>query len=203
MQQLTFFRSQHRFFDSLVSFFSSISSLGIAFNAQANGVATGYSKTDFIALMGNPSVSGVELHLFPHNLLSTLIGNGWPSSLTFDAHPINQNPPSHPLNLTGLQGVHGSMIANAFVKYFEMNRSLVESKYTKDTRLWPMTWNFGRVVRNALAHNGGIKIDNINSPPVTWKNLTYSYLNNGKQILYCDVTAVELILLMADMDAFL
>lgn len=203
MPQRAYHRSQHRFFDSLVAFTASVSSLGTAFHAQSSGNASGYSVTDYIALVGNPKVSGVEFHFFPHNTLSTLIGNGWPSTLTLDEHPINQAPPQHPLKLTGLQGVHGAMIASAFVQYFEANRALAETKYSKDTQRWPSVWNFGRIMRNALAHKGVIKIDNQNAPAVAWRSLSYAHSNNGKQVLYQDVTAVELVLLMEDMDAVL
>jgi hypothetical protein len=93
------------------------------------------------------------------------------------------------------------MIANAFVKYFEETRSLVEAKYSKNTQQWPAVWNFGRVMRNALGHKGAIKFDNTKAQPIAWKSLSYSPSDNGKSVLYQDVTAVELVLLMEDMDA--
>jgi hypothetical protein len=201
MIQHTYLQSQHRFFDSLVAYIASTSSLDIAFAAQKYGNSPGFSPTEYVALTGNPTVSGVELHFFPHYILSTLVDNGWPTTLVLDEHPINQQPVAHPMNLTGLQGVHGAMIANAFVKYFEETRSLAQKKYSTDTQRWPSVWNFGRVMRNALGHKGAIKIDNPNAQAVKWRALSYSPSDNGKAILYHDVTAVELILLMEEMDA--
>lgn len=186
-----------------MAFASSIASLGVAFHAQAKGSSRGYTPTDYLALEGKPAVSGIELHFYPHRTLTTLAANGWPSSLSFDEYPLNQASPKHSIQLTGLQRVHGAMISNAFVQYFEANRSLAEAKFSKDTQRWPMEWNFGRVVRNALVHKGSIRIDNKNASAVTWKSLSYSHSENGKQILYRDVTAVELVLLMEEMDALL
>lgn len=201
MIQRTYLQSQHRFFDSLVAFTASASSLGIALAAQKNGNSPGFSPNEYVALTGNPTVAGVEFHFFPHKILSALVGNGWPTTLVLDEHPINPQPVVHSLNLTGLQGVHGAMIANAFVKYFEETRTFTEAKYSTNCQQWPSVWNFGRVIRNALGHKGTIKFDNPNAQPVTWKSLSYSPSDNGKAILYHDVTAVELILLMEDMDA--
>lgn len=200
MIQRTYIQSQHRFFDSLVGFIASVSSLGSALAAQKNGNSPGFSPTEYAALTGNPAVTGIEFHFFPHNILSTLVSNGWPTTLVLDEHPINQQQPAHPLSLTGLQGVHGAMIANAFVKYFEETRPLVDAKYSKNTQ-WPSVWNFGRVIRNALVHKGTIRFDKPNFQPVAWRSLSYSHSDNGKAVLYHDVTAVELILLMEDMDA--
>lgn len=203
MIQHTYLQSQHRFFDSLVAFTASVSSLGIALDAQKNGSSTGFSPNEYITLTGNPAVAGIEFRFFPHNNLSTLVSNGWPSTLMLEEHPINPQPVVHPLNLTGLQGVHGAMIANAFVKYFEETQSLADEKYSTNKQQWPSTWNFGRVVRNALVHKGTIRLDKPNAQPVAWRSLSYSPSDNGRVVLYHDVTAVELILLMEDMDAVL
>ena len=201
MPQHTYHRSQHRFFDSLVTFIAGASSLGIALDAQKNGIAQGYTPTQYLALTGNPTVSGSEFHFYPYSLFSTLANNDWPALLVLEEYPIKQFPVIYPLNLIGLQVVHGAMVANAFVKFFEETRSLVETKYSTETQKWPAVWNFGRVMRNALGHKGVIKIDNPNAQPVSWSKLSYSPSDNGKPVLYHDVTAVELILLMEDMDA--
>lgn len=201
MTQRTYLRSQHRFFDSLVEFTASISSLGIALAAQKNGNALRFSPNEFIALTGNPAVAGIEFHFYPENIFSTLADGGWPSKLMLIEHPINQRPVAHSLCLSDLQGIHGAMITSAFIKYYEENRSFTVTKYSENSQNWPSVWKFARVVRNALVHKGTIKLDKPNAQPVVWRGLSYSNSDNGKAVLYHDVTAVELILLMEDMDA--
>lgn len=193
----------HRFFDNLVSFFAGVSSLGLAFQAQAGHSTHPFHPTDYIAIVGTSHVAACELHVFPAPILSCLLANQWPTRIEVHEIPINQSPPSHPITLTGMQGVHGSMIASAFVQYFESNRKAVESKYSSNVQSWPATWNFGRVVRNALAHKGIINIQNANATPASWRTLTYGPAQNGRQLLYQDLTAVELILLMKEMDSLL
>ena len=59
MTQHIYYKSQHRFFDSLVAFTASIASLGIALPAQANGNSSGYSPSDYLTLTGNPNAAAV------------------------------------------------------------------------------------------------------------------------------------------------
>ena len=77
----------------------------------------------------------------------------------------------------------------------------MELNHGSDPQGWPMIWNFARVIRNAFAHEGKITFRNPTAPSVSWRTLSYSPANNDRQILYQDVTAVEVILLMQDMDA--
>ena len=62
---------------------------------------------------------------------------------------------------------------------------------------WPPTLNFARVVRNAIAH-GKINIRNPNAPPVTWRGLTYSYADSGKDVITQDFGLGDLVGLMLD-----
>jgi hypothetical protein len=68
---------------------------------------------------------------------------------------------------------------------------------------WPAEWNFGRIVRNSLAHGSEIKFYRSSSPPVTWKGLTYSSMNNGQEIIHTDIWPGDIIYLMIDMNTFL
>lgn len=56
-------------------------------------------------------------------------------------------------------------------------------------------------MRNACAHNGRIHFNHDKYPSVHWRNLSYAYGDNGQQVLFDEVTGVELILLMEEMDA--
>jgi hypothetical protein len=195
------YTQKHRFFNDLITLFSSISSLGTAFEANRTGTAKAYSPQEYITLEGITKVSNIELRFFPYPLMEILIANKWPTRIEFETRPISNPTPSHPLWLTGLQGIHGSMIQSAFVHYFESIRPVIENKFSKDTRNWPNVCNFARVIRNAFAHGGMINFENPNAIPVQWKTLSYSPSENGRQILYQDVTAVEIILLMEEVDS--
>lgn len=201
MSTHTFSRSKHRFFDGLASFLAGIASVGIAFEVQAKHPARPYAPTDYLSLEGAKAVSGREFRFYPKNLLDTLSANGWPNDLVIEELQLSRQPPHHPVWLSGLVGVHGSLISSTFVKYFEDHRPSIELKFGKDPYCWPSCWNFARVVRNALSHGGVVNFVNSSAKPVSWMTLTYSPMENGRPLLYNDMTSVELILLLEDMDA--
>jgi hypothetical protein len=203
MAQQIYTSEGHRFFDNLVTFVASIASLGTAIELQKSTSARPYGPKDYLTLSGLPNVAGCEFRIFPAPILSEILANRWPTTLSVDEVPICSAPQIHPIWLTGIQGVHGSMIANAFVQYFEATRDAVENKYTKNTQVWPSIWNFGRTVRNAFSHGGTVNIVNTNAAPVTWRTLTYGHAQNGRRLLYQDITSVELIILMREMDVLL
>jgi len=186
-----------------VTFVASVAALGTAFEVQAGLPARPYAPNQYIALAGLPAVAGCEFHIYAGPVLVELLANRWPTSVKIDEAPIAHAPPTYSTWLTGLQGVHGSMIANAFVQYFEANRDRIEAKHGSSPQGWPSTWNFGRIIRNAFAHGGKINITNSAAAPATWRSLSYSAAQNGLQLLYKDLTAVEVILLMEEMDALL
>jgi hypothetical protein len=201
MPTRTYSRSEHRFFDGLASFLAGIASVGVAFEVQAKHPTRPYGPADHLTIEGVKAVSGREFRFYPKDLLDTLAANGWPSDLVIEELQLSTQPPPHAMWLSGLTGVHGSLIASAFIKYFEDYRPSIELKFGKDPYSWPSCWNFARVVRNALSHGGAVNFVNSNAKPVSWTTLTYSPAQNGRPLLYNDMTSVELILLLEDMDA--
>lgn len=197
------FTHHHRFFDDLVTLLCSLASLGVVFDAQRTGLTHTYTTNDYITIEGNPRVSRTEFRFFPHSLMAVLIANKWPTQIVFETLPVDKQVPAHPLWLTGLQGVHGSMAQSAFMHYFETVRPNLETTYGTNTSNWPASLDFARVVRNAFAHGGKINFQNLNAAHVHWKTLTYSPSDNGRQILYQDMTTVELILLMEEIDSLI
>jgi hypothetical protein len=199
---LTFERSVHRFFDDLVTFLVTNASLGVALVAQHSGVPTACAPGHSIAFAGSPKVTNVVLRFFPYQALQTIVQNGWPERVELQEGPITGPQMSNPHWLTGQQGLVGLTIQSAFVHYFETVRSQkVVTRFGNDSQNWPPVWNFGRVIRNAFAHGGRIDFQNPKAPPVNWRTLSYSPADNGRTILFGDVTPVEVIYLMSDMDA--
>jgi hypothetical protein len=61
----------------------------------------------------------------------------------------------------------------------------IAAQYT-DVRNWSPILNFARVVRNSAAH-GKVKFENPNAQAVSWRNLTYSPQDNGRQLIGADM----------------
>lgn len=201
MKNISFNRATHGFFDNLVSYFVSISSIGTSLSLRSNGEIIRWSSTDFLTLEGMKSVSNCEIQFYPDKTLDIVSRNEWPDVLELIKVPLTSNPPNHPILLTGLHKLHGSLIQSAYVDYFESFRDEIEIKFGKNTNDWPPVWNFGRVIRNAFAHDSKISIKNPESPEVVWMTLRYNFSDNGKSILYQDISPVEVIFLMEEMDA--
>jgi hypothetical protein len=196
-------QKKHNFFEQLVTFMTSYVTIGLGLIVQHHGKMNRFKQRQFIVIRGRPNVSNLEFKFFPYSLFQSLYSKKWPQQLKFHDRPITTQPENIfkiPVRLQGTGRFTAYLIMSTFVHYFESIRPLVKSKYGGQQN-WPPTWNFGRVVRNAFAHGGKIKIDNPNATPVAWKNLSYTYNENGRQIIYRDITPVEMVLLMEEMDA--
>lgn len=199
-------RDKHNFFDSLTAFFVSQASYPIAFRAQINGSTNGYTSKDRIGFSGFPNVTNIAISLKPKKLMELIAKDGWPTTLELEVHDLdsNQSPRNFPempnTQLTGLKGLLNSTAIPMYVEYFESNIDEVRNKFGNDSSKWPNVWNFGRVIRNAFSHGGGIFISNPKSSPVSWKGLTYSPKDNCKQVLFNDMGIADVIILLEDLD---
>jgi hypothetical protein len=79
----------------------------------------------------------------------------------------------------------------------------LERKFGTEVSGWPAVWNFGRVVRNAMSHGGKVHFTNSGASPVSWKGLTYSPADNGRQILHSDLWPGDIFDLIIEMDSHL
>lgn len=192
---------QHRFFDDLITFLGSICGLAIGLRAHVEGTAGAYEPQHNVILQGRPHVSNREFVFYPHEMMSDLVTNNWPTEVVFEEQGLVSSGESMAVHFRRVKSLHASMIESSFVRYFESLQEEVERRHGSHRRKWPSVWNFGRVVRNAIVHKGRISFENPRAAPVSWKTLTYSPADNGKEVMYQDLTPVEIILLMEEMDS--
>lgn len=189
------------FFDDVVTYLGATAALALAGSLQSAGEAAPIAEEDGLVIRGRPEVSGLELEFRPLQVLGPIFAGSWPAEVDLEMRPFNGEIPPSFSKIQGTKRFHSVNIQSAFVHYFESNRQKVESGFGADPYSWPPEWNFARVVRNAFAHGGEIDFRNKKAKPVSWNSLTYGPSDNGRSIIYVDVTPVELILLMSDMDA--
>ncbi len=113
-----------------------------------------------------------------------------------DAKENAKELPAAKLRTGGLHGVVAHITAPIFLMFFERYNDWLDDSLGKAEN-WPPTLNFARVVRNSIAH-GKIKIRDPAAPAVTWRGLTYSYADNGRQIVGSDLKLGEILALMFD-----
>lgn len=99
---------------------------------------------------------------------------------------------------TGLGNALHHIVSSIFLSFFERYNVWLRTNVGEAVN-WPMTLNFARIVRNAIAH-GMIDIRNQNSPPVTWHGLSYSYVDRGKEIIGIDLRIGEILGLMFEVN---
>lgn len=93
-----------------------------------------------------------------------------------------------------------NMAVPIFSLHYDSCYEWLRSNGHGDTKLWPMTVDFGRLVRNAASHGGRIDQRNPSYRSLTWNGLTYSPADNGKQIIGREIFLGDILTLMIEMD---
>jgi len=202
-----FSKQSCNFFDDLVSYLATLTSLGISLHGYEHGHTRAYKKDEVIALYGNKNVIDLELRFAPYQMMKKLAVNLWPEELIFLAlsrpETTTLDPGHEVANETihsKVDGVLGFQIQAGFIRYFESYRPDIEAKYGNEVWNWSDVWLFAWGIRNAFAHGGQVYITNPKKPPITWRSLKYSASDNGTNVLHKDIGIVEIIYLMEEMD---
>ena len=200
VSQITFKQGEQRFFDDLVTFLASFAGLSAGLALQRKGESAPFGKTDVISFQGTERGIHKEMRYFPLDVLGELAADTWPTRVEISVGTITNFAPENPFTYAGLVGVAGSMLMSAFVHYYETVLADIKAKHGSDPGAWPATLNFARIVRNAFAHGGTLNFQSPTGLGGTWRGVIYTPADNGRQILFSDLAAVEVILLMNEMD---
>ena len=174
-------------------------SLTLTHELYITGSAGRYTSNHIVQFDGKHV--GRRLKFYPSNLLEQFFNNlVWPEQIRLDEEPVMIDSSAR-LNLSVYERPLYAFAQAMFVNYFERYRSNIEHIYGNHTSRWPMEWNFARVVRNSVAHSGCIYFRSPSASPVSWRGLTYSPSDNGRNVLFDDLWCGDLIYLMMDMDA--
>lgn len=145
----------------------------------------------------------VVFHWECFDAMQSVRSDSWPEEIIFHENISLTSGSVKKYENHGFKKLVATNISFAFISYYESQIDNIKSRYSGSSDSWPGVWNFARIVRNALSHNGKIHITNISAEPVSWSGYTYSYQNNGHAILFTDLGFVEFILLMEEMDSHL
>jgi hypothetical protein len=190
--------SNERYFDDFLMYLMGIA--GFAYLAETHnaGSMIPYRPADTMRLDCKQSPANWVWHPFTGmNLMAKGIR---PPQLFLHRHAGDAVPVAAELPLGNLDYMVRAYGRSMIGSYYEAHKALIESAFGQESRMWPATWQFGRVVRNAMSHNGRIRIDNPNAPSVSWKSLTYAQPDNGRSILHTDLWPGDLFDLLIEMD---
>lgn len=189
------FNAGHRFYRPLVAYLTHVASTFIMQEPD-------FKKPRSLVLMGgNKHVIDKSLAFHTIDIIGPVLNNQLPSEVRLEELPNHGHFENMPITDFGM--LQQITLQGMFVLYYEQGKIEVKAKYGNQPNTdWPPVWNFARIVRNACAHSG-IHFDKPTMTPVSWRSLTYSPRNNGQQIFIKDLGQVEVIYLMADMEAAL
>ncbi len=194
---------EHGFYEELVRLVICLGSVGKTIELHATGYSKKFKTRETIAIQGKEGVSGLEVHVFPRPFYDRLLSPSGKQAefVRVIKRPINPSSPKHPIFLPNVQVMMARLVGDAFVSYYERHLDAVEARWKEKRSEWPEVWRFGWAIRNACSHDGKFHFSGLGSKPVMWRNLTYDFNDNGRPVLFDDLTGVELILLMEEMDA--
>ena len=203
LEEIVISQESSCFFDELISFVLMVSSLAPSIELQNDRKTTKWLPTQYIVFEPGRAFRDFQIRVYPYEIINLISRNIWPNKFVIIKEPFVHIVHDQPVSISCIQKVHGTIIQSTFSQYYENVKSAIEEKFGKEVESWPTVWNFARLVRNAFSHGGRIKISNPKTPKIIWRELEYDYFSNGKSIMYSDLTAVELIFLMIEMDSHL
>ena len=195
LSPLVFTDKTHRFFRQLATAQAATAAYLIGHIVQAGGTPPSFSESSPITQVC--FTQPVELEFNPKETLGPFSKGIWPPMINLKFHAASSRPPGNS-NLSAIQLLMGSLYEHAFISYFENVRDQIEAKHGTASN-WPNVLTFGRLVRNAFAHGGTLDIRN--NASATWGGISYSRSENGRQVLYNDLSSGDLTLLMVEIDA--
>lgn len=136
----------------------------------------------------------------PHHVVEPMVWNTWPPFVEFKACSAEPIPAGTVLNLGVLEHYLAGLGQALLTNFFENQKSFLTTTFGKVAN-WPPIWNFARVVRNAMAHDGKIRIDD--RTVVKWNRLSYSSADNGRAAIHVDIWPADIFLLLKQMEAAL
>ena len=187
--------NEHKFFDYLLAFLMGAAGFSVATNTRW------LKDKDRIGFAGLDKVSGLNLWFFPKLLLDQIKANTYPQEIALHSEPSLAGVPSdlkHEINVA--EKISSNIFQGAFIQFYDSIEEEIENKHGKARDKWPMTVNFGRVIRNAFAHGNRIYFKNPVKNKLSWKSLAFDHTNNGEKVLYNHVAPADIIILMEDMN---
>src|SRR5258706_10090981 len=98
--------------------------------------------------------------------------------------------PAFILASAGIRGTTSLVTQGAFIRFYETWKPTIKTKFGSDTTKMGWRLEFWSCDQNAFSHGGKIFFETPQASSATWKGITYSPANNGRQIMYQDIAHV-------------
>jgi hypothetical protein len=144
--------------------------------------------------------SGFNLRLPLHGVVEASIRGQEPNRIEIEmAHDPKVPEPPAP-RYSGFRNVLAAIISHSFVDFFRAHEAWLQDRYGTDHARWPKLpiTQFCRVVSNSVAHGNKLRLKSPGSMRVEWRGVAYDFSRNGDQVLFGDLSAGDIIVLMFD-----
>lgn len=187
------------FFDGVVSFLAGVCSTNLLMDSYLTE-AIAYKEGHYLFFEGRTKATNKIYYFFPYDIYKYLMDNRWPESINIHFKE-KTFPDQEEINggLDGFAKVFLSLGQATYIQYWESTKDKVIKVFGTDPTKWNTIFTFGWLVRNALAHNFKVTVNNPKIDNITWKGLSLGYSKNGIDISE-QIMFIELIILMKDIE---
>jgi hypothetical protein len=194
--------SKHRLHNLLSTFITTLACVQTAFTFRAGG-KTDWPPGTYMAFECRQF--DAELRLPNGGVVETLIQSIPVNSIeigilekSFNFHEAGEGETLLRLG-KNFTNIETKLITPFFVEFFEDYRPWIDANLSRDFTKWPNDWQFGRIVRNAAAHNA-VSINDQKFVPVNWYGLSYGPAQHGRPIFDSDMGLADIVILMIEMN---
>ncbi len=198
---LSFFKFDNSYvsFDGIISFLAGVCANSYVLDSSL-GNSELYKEKHYIFFEGRANATNKIYYFFPYDIFNYLTNNEWPKQIK-----LYYKEKSGPYSEESKKGINGfsqvfmNLGQAMYIQFWESIKSKIIKTFGKDHKIWPSLFLFGWIIRNALAHNFKIMINNPEIDKVEWNNLSYGFSNSGINISD-EIMFIELIVLMREIE---
>jgi hypothetical protein len=189
-------KGKHRLHERLNTLLIVTSSIGIAAEA-IKGAPVTLKPGEYVTV--ECAQTDKEIRLPFVGPVEAAIAGRIPDAIELDFLSKSASP-QHVVKTGGFAIVLASIVAPFLTDFYERHLDWLRKTCGDDPYKWPEVWNFARVVRNSVAHGGTIHFTNQNAAAVKWRDLRYGPSDNGRTVLFNDMSVGDFITLMFEMN---
>lgn len=189
-------RRENKFFTEIHNLIIIVASLCTALEYKVKGSAE-FKLGDYILLQGLSCKKNIRLPLF--GPLESILANEQPSEIQILVEDAKPSTIVNPYELSGLEQTIEYIFSPFFISFYENNYSLASSLFGNNYEIWPNSWRMGWVVRNALSHDNKVFFKKMTIPPISWREVTVSPMNQ-KEPIYNIMNTTDILLLLLEME---
>lgn len=185
------------FFDELNTLVTATAAVAIAADLHVSGSVT-YQPGDYLTIVGKHVDSRVRMPLA--GPIAVALAGRKPDVIELAVVPGRDRERGYAYKTSGLVALLDSLFQPFIVNYYERWVDDIRSRVSTDRTSWPASWQMGWMIRNAVSHGGNVHFRHQSQQPVSWRGLTVSPADQGKQVLGHFINQGDLLVLLIDME---